>query len=84
MKDAKQLFPLCRGSRPRKMVCVPSNVRPAAGPEIRRTLAPTDDPEFVLEHDITRLALQLQLFKWLIIGRLLHAFHDQFAVYRRI
>ena len=30
------------------------------------------------------LALQLQLFKWLMIARLLHAFQDQFALHRRI
>lgn len=30
------------------------------------------------------LALQWQLFKWLIIARFLHAFQDQFAVHRCI
>jgi transposase len=38
----------------------------------------------IREIEKARLALQLQLFKWLMIARLLHAFQDQFALHRRI
>jgi hypothetical protein len=37
-----------------------------------------------LTGDFGSLVLQLQLFKWLMIARLLHTFRDQFALHRRI